>query len=125
MSFSRNISLGSLSEPDEIVELSILYDFYGALLKEKHREIFEDYIWNNLSLGEIAKDRQITRQGVYDIVRRCRIRLLEYEESLRLVYKFEQTKQRLKKIQETVKKAGVPKLSEEIAKLAEEIYDLI
>ena len=56
----------SLSELDEIVELSYLYDFYGALLKESNRVVFEDYVLSNLSLSEIAKERDITRQGVYD-----------------------------------------------------------
>lgn len=65
----------SLSELDEIVELSYLYDFYGALLKESNRVVFEDYVLSNLSLSEIAKERDITRQGVYDIVKRCRTRL--------------------------------------------------
>jgi len=50
----------SLSELDEIVELSYLYDFYGALLKESNRVVFEDYVLSNLSLSEIAKERDIT-----------------------------------------------------------------
>ena len=58
----------SLSELDEIVELSYLYDFYGALLKESNRVVFEDYVLSTSSLSEIAKERDITRQGVYDIV---------------------------------------------------------
>lgn len=115
----------SLSEPDEIVELSYLYDFYGALLKENHRLIFEDYVLNNLSLGEIAREHQITRQGVYDIVRRCRIRLREYEDKLQLVCKFQQTKQKLQEI-ESIARAGADReLTEQITRLAEEIYDII
>lgn len=116
---------GSLSEPDEIVELSVLYDFYGALLKENHRAIFEDYVWHNLSLGEIASERQITRQGVYDIVRRCRIRLREYEEKLSLVSKFQQTKEKLQEIETLAKESGIPGLERKITELAEEIYDII
>ena len=41
----------SLSELDEIVELSYLYDFYGALLKEGNGVLFEDYVLINLSLS--------------------------------------------------------------------------
>ena len=59
----------SSSEVDELLEFSYLYDFYGNLLKENHRMIFEDYVLNNLSLGEIAAERGITRQGIYDIVK--------------------------------------------------------
>lgn len=125
MSDSHGALHSSLSEPNEIVELSVLYDFYGALLKDSHRAIFEDYVWHNLSLGEIAGERQITRQGVYDVVRRCRVRLREYEEKLKLVYKFEQTKEKLQKIETLAKEAGIPRLEKEITRLAEEIYDII
>jgi hypothetical protein len=114
----------SLAEPDEIVELSTLYDFYGALLKENHRSIFEDYVWNNLSLGEIAADREITRQGVYDVVKRCRIRLREYEDKLQLVHKFEQMKDSIQKIESIAKNAGDEETAKAIIKLAEELLDM-
>jgi hypothetical protein len=110
---------------DEIVEYSYLYDFYGALLKENYRMIFEDYVLNNLSLGEIAKERRITRQGVYDVVRRCRIRLKEYEEKLHLVYKFQQTKEKLRKIEEIAKGGKDETVARSITELAEEIYDMM
>lgn len=115
----------SLSELDEIVELSYLYDFYGALLKENHRLIFEDYVLNDLSLSEIAKDRQITRQGVYDIVRRCRIRLKEYEEKLQLVHKFRLTKEKLQKIEGIAREGQDEEAARKITALAEQIYELI
>lgn len=115
----------SLAEPDEIVELSALYDFYGALLKENHRRIFEDYVWNNLSLGEIAAEKEITRQGVYDVIRRCRIRLHEYEEKLQLVQKFEQTKKKLQSIEKIAEDSEDKKAAKAIQKLAEDIYDMI
>ncbi len=115
----------SLTEIEEIVELSYLYDFYGALLKEDHRLIFEDYVLNNLSLGEIAGEREITRQGVYDIVRRCRIRLKEYEKKLQLVYKFRRTREKLQEIKKIAGNSRDSKAGGEIRKLAEEIYDML
>lgn len=115
----------SLSELDEIVELSYLYDFYGALLKENHREIFEAYVLNDLSLSEIAKERHITRQGVYDIVRRCRLRLKEYEEKLQLVNKFQQTKKKLQEIEGIAGAGKDETAARAITRLAEEIYDMI
>lgn len=115
----------SLSEPEEIVELSYLYDFYGALLKDSHRLIFEDYVLNNLSLAEIARERQITRQGVYDVVRRCRARLRGYEEKLHLVKKFEMTRVKLKKIESIAIEGQDARAAEEITALAEEIYELM
>jgi hypothetical protein len=114
----------SLAEPDEIVELSVLYDFYGTLLKENHRSIFEDYVWNNLSLGEIAADRKITRQGVYDVIRRCRKSLRDYEERLQLLHKFEQMKDRIHKIESIAREAGNEEAAKAITELAEELLDM-
>lgn len=115
----------SLRELDEIVELSNLYDFYGALLKENHRRVFEDYVWNNYSLSEIAVEQQITRQGVYDIIRRCRTRLREYEEKLGLVEKFRMTKEKLQQIEGIAKSGEDAELAREITLLAEDIYEII
>lgn len=115
----------SLRELDEIVEISNLYDFYGALLKENHREILEDYIWNNLSLAEIAKEREITRQGVYDIVKRSCKRLREYEAKLNLVEKFQITKEKLRKVEEFAGQGTDKETAKEILLLAKEIYEII
>lgn len=85
---------------NEKVELSILYDFYGDLLKAHNRQIFEDYILNDLSLSEIADEQGISRQGVHDIVKRCSKQLKEYEEKLGLIKKFDSTKSKVNHIKE-------------------------
>ncbi|MBO6108361.1 MAG: hypothetical protein J6P16_03040 [Eubacterium sp.] len=72
----------SLTSPEELVELTDLYDIYGPMLKESYRDIIEQYLIDNLSLSEIAHDKDITRQGVYDIIRRSSKRLRECEEKL-------------------------------------------
>lgn len=85
---------------DRIVELSLLFDFYGELLKEHKKQIFEDYVLNDLSLSEIAAEQGISRQGVYDLVKRCSKELMEYENKLKLVEKFEHTKSMVNEIKE-------------------------
>ena len=82
-----------------IVELTILYDFYGELLGEHKKEIFGEYIIDDLSLGEIAQDEGISRQGVYDIIKRCSVKLREYEKKLGLVKRFESIKTNAERIQ--------------------------
>ena len=84
---------------DKLYELSLLYDFYGELLKENHRQMFEDYVLNNYSLGEIAQERGISRQGVHDSVKRTSRQLEEYEEKLGLLEKFKKTKEKVSQIQ--------------------------
>jgi predicted DNA-binding protein YlxM (UPF0122 family) len=87
-----------LEKLEEIVQQSILYDFYGELLSEHKRRIFEDYVLNDLSLGEIAAEQGISRQGVHDIVKRCTQELKEYEDKLSLVRKFQSIKDKIKQI---------------------------
>ena len=80
---------------EEIVQLSLLFDFYGELLGEHKKKIFEDYVLNDYSLAEIADEEGISRQGVHDIVKRCTRQLKEYEETLHLVEKFQKMKKTL------------------------------
>lgn len=77
----------------DILKSSLLYDFYGELLTEHQKEIYEDFILNDLSLGEIAQERGISRQGVHDLVKRCDKILNGYEEKLHLVERFSKTKE--------------------------------
>lgn len=91
-----------LDKLDEVVELSILYDFYGELLSDHKKGIFEDYILNDLSLSEIAELNGISRQGVYDIVKRCSKELREYESKLKHISKFDTVRDKLIKIKELV-----------------------
>jgi len=80
---------------EEIVELSLLFDFYGEMLGDHKKQIFEDYVLNDLSLAEIADEEGISRQGVHDIVKRCTKQLKEYEAALHLVEKFQNMKRKL------------------------------
>ncbi len=82
----------------EAITLSMYYDFYGELLSEHHKTIFEDYIWNDMSLAEIAEECDMSRQGVYDIVKRCSKKLHDYEERLHLVQRFLRMKESIEKI---------------------------
>ena len=70
---------------EKIVEQGMLYDFYGELLTEHQRKIYEDVVLNDMSLSEIAEEQGISRQGVHDLVRRCDRTLQSYEERLPLV----------------------------------------
>lgn len=77
---------------EKIVRQGFLYDFYGELLTEHQRRIYEDVVFNDLSLSEIASEQGITRQGVHDLIKRCDRTLEGYEAKLHLVEKFWETK---------------------------------
>ena len=83
---------------EEKIEQAYLYDFYGELLNERQRKIYEDFVFNDLSLGEIADEEGISRQGVHDMVRRCTKTLEGYEEKLHLVEKFQSAKKKVEQI---------------------------
>ena len=72
---------------EKIVEQTLLYDFYGELLTEHQRQIYEDVVFNDLSLSEVAEDRGISRQGVHDTLKKAEHLLTEYEDKLGLVAK--------------------------------------
>lgn len=78
----------SMSSVEELLEQSLLYDFYGELLTEHQQKIYEAAFFENYSLSEIAEDVGISRQGVHDLLRRCDKQLRAYEQKLHLVERF-------------------------------------
>jgi predicted DNA-binding protein YlxM (UPF0122 family) len=62
-----------------------LYDAYGSLLTDKQRKIMEQYFYDDLSLGEIAETSGISRQAVYDLLKRVEQTLEKYEDKLRIL----------------------------------------
>lgn len=105
---------------EERVELSLLYDFYGALLKENQRRMFEGSILDDYNLAEIAEDENITRQGVHDAIKRACKQLREYEQKLGLVEKFEKQKELVKKLHVILKGMNIGDEGE-----LEEVYSII
>jgi hypothetical protein len=75
-----------------------LYDFYGELLTEHQRTVYEAFVLEDLSLGEIAEEQGISRQGVHDMVKRCDKLLLGYEEKLHLLERFGHIKDKIAEI---------------------------
>lgn len=88
---------------DKIYEQTMLFDFYGELLTEHQRAVYADALYNDMSLGEIAEEQGISRQGVHDLIKRCDKILLDYENKLHLVERFAKEKETVKEIQELSK----------------------
>ncbi len=88
---------------DKILQ-GYLYDFYGELLNDHQREIYEDFVLLDLSLGEIAEERGISRQAVHDVIRRSTKALEDYEGKLHLLEKFERIRGRVHDIHELAKR---------------------
>lgn len=83
---------------EKLLEITLLYDFYGELLTDRQKNIFELYYQNDLSLAEIADNLNISRQGVYDTLKRSENILYDYEDKLKLVERFEKNRSYIKEI---------------------------
>ena len=70
------------------LRIAYLLDFYGDMLTGTQREVLDAYYNEDLSLAEIAQDRDITRQGVRDAIKRAEQQLLEMEDRLGLARRF-------------------------------------
>ena len=80
------------------MEHGLLYDFYGELLTKHQQQIYEDAVYNDMSLAEIADIQGISRQGVHDLLKRCDKILEGYEQKLHLVERFDSVKERVTQI---------------------------
>ena len=87
---------------DDVIQTSLLYDFYGSLLTDRQREVMELYYGENLSLSEIAAEFSISRQGVHDALKNAVRALHEYEQKLGLVDKFQQSREAIGDIDERI-----------------------
>ncbi|HHT01507.1 MAG TPA: YlxM family DNA-binding protein [Firmicutes bacterium] len=99
-----------------------LYDCYGSLLTPKQRDLLTMYYHEDLSLAEIASEVGISRQAVYDVIRRAETALVGYEERLGLLHKQAEMQaglQELRRImQQAADKCQGPELDVVLAGLA-------
>lgn len=112
---------------EKIVEQGLLYDFYGELLTEHQQKIYEDVVYHDLSISEIAQEQGISRQGVHDLMKRCNGILEEYESKLHLVARFREMKSRVQRMNRLAEDETVrsDQLRREIKKLSDEILDAL
>ncbi len=112
---------------ERIVEQTLLYDFYGELLTEHQRQVYEDVVFNDYSLSEVAEQIGISRQGVHDLIKRCNKILRDYEDKLHLVEKFIVTKEKVAMIHRLTNeymKTKDMKLIYKIEEISSEFIDL-
>ena len=109
---------------EKLVEIGILFDFYGKLLNDRQYLTVELYYIYDFSLAEIGEELNISRQAVYDMLKRSEQKLYEYENVLGLVEKFNSNKEKIKdiailvdEIENESKKNGNIKILEKIEEL--------
>ena len=87
---------------EKTTRMNFLFDFYQALLTDKQRSYMELYYLDDHSLGEIAESYEVSRQAVYDNIRRTEAMLEEYEEKLNLLSKFQERQVLLEKLEKVI-----------------------
>lgn len=126
--YLKSFMIAKVMKMNEILEQALLYDFYGELLTSHQKEIYEQFVLEDLSLSEIAEDAGISRQGVHDLIKRCNKTLEGYEAKLHLVEKFLSIKEKIHRMNELLEKedvrnSGEDQLIQEIRKISGEIIE--
>ena len=93
-----------------------LFSIYGELLSHSQKEILSDYYENNLSITEIADEKNISRSAVEDALKKGSNKLLHYEKELGICSKSDEIVKILEKIKNKIKDEEVLKDIEEIGR---------
>lgn len=101
---------------EKTTRVNFLFDFYHELLTEKQQKYMKMYYLEDLSLSEISELFSVSRQAVYDNIKRTEAMLESYEEKLHLYDKFSK---RSVIIEEIEKKLEDPELVSLLQKLKE------
>lgn len=110
---------------EERLELSLLYDFYGALLKENQKRMFEENILEDYSYSEIAEEEGISRQGVHDSIKRATKQLHEYEEKLGLATRFKKQKEQIQEVRTLLTHLPFPEDSKVLSEVNQILENLL
>ena len=87
---------------EKTTKINMLYDFYSQLLTEKQQQYMELYYREDYSLGEIANLTNVSRQAVYDNIKRTEQLLESYEDKLHLYEKFIQRNRLLTTLEKAI-----------------------
>ncbi|WP_420329372.1 putative DNA-binding protein [Paenibacillus gorillae] len=99
-----------IEEPDALAKtnrINLLFDFYEPLLTEKQRTFLKYYFHDDYSLGEIAAESGISRQAVYEHVKRAEQVLESYEGKLQLLAKHESRQQHVVELERSIAELAV------------------
>lgn len=110
---------------EERIELTLLFDFYGALLKENQRRMFEAYMMEDYGYSEIAASEGISRQGAYDAISRASKQLRDYENKLGLVSRFRRQQERMEQLRQQIDALPLPENIPGLSEVLQLLEDII
>ena len=88
---------------EKLLHMSELFDFYGPLLTDKQRRCLQMHLFEDFSLSEISQELGISRQAVYDMLRRSEQLMQQYEDKLQLVQRTSKERAELAQAAEQLK----------------------
>jgi uncharacterized protein len=92
---------------EKTTRMNYLYDFYQSLLTPKQSSYMSLYYLDDFSLGEIAEEYNVSRQAVYDNIKRTEAMLEEYEEKLLLFNKFQERNEILAQLRKSLEDSSI------------------
>lgn len=98
------MAFGGVEAVEKNVEVAMLLDVYGEVLTEKQRDIIDLYYNEDMSLGEIASNLGITRQGVRDFLLRGEATMYDLEEKLHFLRRRAESEASIRSMQENCDK---------------------
>lgn len=87
------------------LKINLLLDYYGDTLTSRQKEVMDLYYNEDMSLFEISEHVGVTRQGVHDLIKRSESSLLELDEKLGFIERFEQIRRASLDIEDAIEKA--------------------
>ena len=111
---------------NQTYRMTMLFDFYGDILTDRQRELFDLYYNEDLSLAEIAENCGISRQGVRDVIVRAEAVLTELEDKTGLIKRFHTMQTQLEQVRQNAQRVAELAAdcdNEELERLAGQILE--
>lgn len=111
---------------EKLERLVLLYDFYGPMLTDRQKQVIELHYEADLGLSEVAQQMGITRQGVYDLLKRTERVLEDYEFKLRLAARFQEDKRKIAMAYRILNRADISKepAIQEVVRILTEVLEI-
>ncbi|MCF7926608.1 MAG: hypothetical protein K9L74_03445 [Candidatus Izimaplasma sp.] len=103
-----------MNELEKSIKVNFLLDRYQSLLTDKQRAYLKDYFQNDYSITEISQNHEVSRNAVYDQIKRAVDRLNDYEKNLNLVEKYKKRIDIITQIKELNKDSKIENLLKEL-----------
>lgn len=113
-----------MNELEKNEKLGDLYAYYGPLLTTGQQSYFEDYYYNDLSLGEIADNHHVSRQAVYDNLKRSSKALENYEQKLHMRHDYQNLADKIWEVSHYLDKKQVDQAQNEVRNLLHELGEI-